>query len=864
MKFTLHATRKISFSAFILGLCLFSAQTAFSQLVTWDGGAMTTTWSDADNWSGNVVPTATDSVVIIEGANVVVTSNTTILKLKVYGSNGNQGKVTVNSGVTLTVTSTDNLISPGGTANAAVMLFGGSIENNGILTINGRQSLDALRFDNPSSGTVSSTYRGSGVLNCNTFNGNGGGGSGNTGAALSFQQTSGTAIFTFNSSGTYNLNIAVTSATAGTKTVFYCPKGTAKIDGTTPIDGITISGGRRAIRVIPNGAGETPNFTIESGITLNISTTITTASIGMVLLDPSTLSGASVSMTNKGTLNFSGDVNHPIYMTNSATAGGTTNFTNEGTININGTFNIPPSTPAVINNSGGIFMAGANTTLGNVFTNTGFINFNTTSGGTSAKPLFILSVSPKNVLNNSGTITVGTNGLPPIALRLGDAETTVNNTGTITIGSGSIEGVIAGSGVVGNAAFNNNAGGTLNFNSTATNTNNYIAFVNAGGAFNLNTTQRVGRFTTDGGTVAIADGTTFTTFFLTLISGNIPLGTGNIVMESGGSITGGSLAAHIVTNGTGTLTQTHTMAQIGTDKIYPIGQSASSYDPVSINHDAEANFSARVGLKTTPGTGGGIIPVNREWDIAGTPGTTFLTFVTSALNVDGSSTRPAVGGSGSGLVGHFNGSGWDANLVADYTPNTWFLAGYTGSFSPFIVGTPGVVPIELLKMTAKAVNNKNVVAWETASETNNKGFDIQRQTANGTWESLGFVKGENKPSTYTFEDKGPLSISYYRLRQIDFDGKETLSKVVSVSQNQKGQVRISPNPATDKVNITLPDNDRLESTTVTIYDLTGRQVLTQKTTANTVELDLSTLAKGSYLVKIDTNNSIYTEKITRQ
>ena len=866
MKSTLHTTRKISFSAFILGLCLFSVQTAFSQQHrTWDGGGDGTTWSDANNWDANTLPTTTDSVTIIAGANVVVTvtPSTAILKLRILGSTGSQGKVTVNAGVTLTVTSTDNLISPAGANNAAVMLFGGSIENNGILTINGRQSLDALRFDNPSSGTVSSTYTGSGVLNCNTSNGNGGGGSGNTGAALSFQQTSGTAIFTFNSSGTYNFNTAVTSATAGTKTVFYCPKGTAKIDGTADI---TIGGGRRAVRIIPNGAGETPNFTIESGITLNISTTLTTVSIGMILLDPSTL-GASVSMTNKGTLNFSGDVGHPIYMTNSATATNTTNFTNEGSININGSFSTVTTTgtpPVVVaNNSGGIFMAGANTTLGNVFTNSGSINFNT-SGGTSPKPLFICSVSPKNLLTNTGTITVGTGGTPPIAIRLGDAETTVNNTGTITLGTGSIEGVMAGTGVVGNAAFNNNAGGTINFNSTTTFTNNYIAFVNAGGAFNLSTTQRVGRFTANGGTVAIADGTTFTTFFLTLTSGNIPLGTGNIVMESGGSITGGSLASHIVTNGTGTLTQTNTTALIGMDKVYPVGQSASSYDPVTINHDAEANFSVKVGLKTTPGASSGILPVNREWDIAGTPGTTFLTFVTSALNVNGSSTRPTVGGSGSGLVGHYNGSGWDANLTADYTLDTWFVAGYTGSFSPFIVGTPSVIPIELLGITAKAVNNKNVVAWETATEINNRGFDVQRKTANGTWESLGFVKGANKPSTYTFEDEGPLSISYYRLRQMDFDGKESLSKVVSVAQNQKGQIRISPNPTSDKVNILISNSDRFESSTITVFDLVGRQVLTQTTTANALELDMSSLAKGVYVVKIDANNSIYTEKITRQ
>ncbi len=165
MKFILHTTRKVNFTAFILGLCLFSAQNAFSQHQTWDGGGDGTTWSDANNWDTNALPTSTDSVTIIAGVNVVVTSNTTILKLRIFGATGSQGKVTVNAGVTLTVTSTDNLVSPAGANNGAVMLFGGSIENNGILTINGRQSLDALRFDNPSSGTISSTYTGSGTLN---------------------------------------------------------------------------------------------------------------------------------------------------------------------------------------------------------------------------------------------------------------------------------------------------------------------------------------------------------------------------------------------------------------------------------------------------------------------------------------------------------------------------------------------------------------------------------------------------------------------------------------------------------------------------------------------------------------------------
>jgi Secretion system C-terminal sorting domain len=174
------------------------------------------------------------------------------------------------------------------------------------------------------------------------------------------------------------------------------------------------------------------------------------------------------------------------------------------------------------------------------------------------------------------------------------------------------------------------------------------------------------------------------------------------------------------------------------------------------------------------------------------------------------------------------------------------------------------IPITLSSFTAKKAGETNQLTWKTETEINNQGYNVERQTAKGTWTSIGFVGGENKPSSYTFEDKTPLSISYYRLRQVDFDGKETVSKVVSVSQDQKGEVRISPNPTSDKINIILSNDDRFESTTITVYDLIGRQVLTQKTTANAVELDMSSLAKGTYLVKIDVDNSIYTEKIIRQ
>jgi Secretion system C-terminal sorting domain len=852
MTFILQTTRKISFSAFIFSICLFSVQTAFSQR-TWDGGAgsMDKAWSTASNWSGDAVPTATDDVTIIEGADVIVTTAATAVcrKLIVNGStSGGQGKVTINAMATLNV---DASAITSVANDAALVLFGGMIDNKGTMTVTGKQNLDAIRFDNPTSGTtLSSTYMGAGGLTCTTTAavGLGPASGGNNGTAITFAQTSGdTARFILSSTmpaSSFVLN------TGGSKSVFYCPKGKAKIEGTGTI---TINGGVRSIRVIPGANSDAPNFTIESGVIMDLTSTVTTTTVGMVLIDAGILTGTTVNMTNKGTLNFSGNACHPIYLNNqftttptATTAPSTTNFTNEGTININGTF-------ADASMTGGINMAGANTTYGNVLTNSGTINYNTLSGGTSTKPALIASISPKNVINNSGTITIGTNGSLTNAIRLGNANTTMNNTGTVTVGTGSISGNSS------NATFNNNAGGIVNYNSTANANSTLVIFTNTGGTFNANVSVRVGRFAINNGTVTIADGTTFTTFLLTLTFGNITLGTGKIVIESGGSASG-SATSYVVTNGTGVLS----IEGFTGSKTFPVG-TTGAYAPVIVNNSATSrHFSVKVGSAFSGTPAAATKMVQLQWDI--TPSD--LTANNAALTLQwpatahGSAFNPALATE----IAHYTGTWNEFKLatVSGSDPYTAMATGFT-SFSPFAVANQNALSVELTNFKATPLSKINVLTWETASEINNKGFDVQRKTATGAWETLGFVNGTGKASTYTFEDKTPLSISYYRLRQVDFDGKETLSKVVSVSQDTKGRISITPNPTSDKVNILLNQNDVSNQTaTIVLSDMTGRQVLTQKTTASVVELDLSNLAKGMYVMTVQSNNAIYQEKIIRQ
>ncbi len=117
---------------------------------------------------------------------------------------------------------------------------------------------------------------------------------------------------------------------------------------------------------------------------------------------------------------------------------------------------------------------------------------------------------------------------------------------------------------------------------------------------------------------------------------------------------------------------------------------------------------------------------------------------------------------------------------------------------------------------------------------------------NGQWTILGFVKGYNKTSTYQFTDNTPLSTSYYRLRQIDNDGKETLSKVLSVERRDainRVSIKVYPNPVSNTLTV-----ENTEGGNFKILNLLGQQVISGKTTAQ--RIDVSALPQGSYILKV--------------
>ncbi len=178
----------------------------------------------------------------------------------------------------------------------------------------------------------------------------------------------------------------------------------------------------------------------------------------------------------------------------------------------------------------------------------------------------------------------------------------------------------------------------------------------------------------------------------------------------------------------------------------------------------------------------------------------------------------------------------------------------------------GTLPVELTSFTALTANNNVELKWNTATEVNNYGFNIERSqktegsSQNLQWEQIGFVKGNgnsNSPKNYSFIDDNPVSGKVeYRLKQIDNNGNFKYSQVVTVnSLPTKFEVwQNYPNPfnPTTTIQYAIP---KAEHVTLKVYDEIGREVSTlvnenKEAGQYNVSFNGSNLASGIYYYRI--------------
>lgn len=143
------------------------------------------------------------------------------------------------------------------------------------------------------------------------------------------------------------------------------------------------------------------------------------------------------------------------------------------------------------------------------------------------------------------------------------------------------------------------------------------------------------------------------------------------------------------------------------------------------------------------------------------------------------------------------------------------------------------VPVELESFSAVSIKNYVELDWSTATETNNRGFEIERRFAEGNsgWQNIGFVQGSGTSSSakeYSFVDKSITTVGnyYYRLKQIDFDGKFEYSNQAAVVVDKPASIALLqnyPNPFNPSTTIefTLTDKANVK---VSIYSILGELV----------------------------------------
>jgi hypothetical protein len=173
-----------------------------------------------------------------------------------------------------------------------------------------------------------------------------------------------------------------------------------------------------------------------------------------------------------------------------------------------------------------------------------------------------------------------------------------------------------------------------------------------------------------------------------------------------------------------------------------------------------------------------------------------------------------------------------------------------------------VIPVELKSFVATVNKNAVTLNWTTATETNNKGFYVQRKSGDSEYQSLGFVEGKGTTAeiqNYFFTDNNVNAGKYYyRLAQVDFDGTVNYTDAIEVDVNPPLEFSLSqnyPNPfnPTTTIDFTLPVKSIV---TLKIYDIIGQEVLKAIDTEmeagyHKLNLDLSRFSSGVYMYRMD-------------
>lgn len=179
----------------------------------------------------------------------------------------------------------------------------------------------------------------------------------------------------------------------------------------------------------------------------------------------------------------------------------------------------------------------------------------------------------------------------------------------------------------------------------------------------------------------------------------------------------------------------------------------------------------------------------------------------------------------------------------------------------------GTLPLQLKSFSVTSRNGFAGLSWQTCNELNVKQFEIQKSADAVNFASVAAVTAKNAgcATTYNFNDSKALSgTAYYRLRMVDFDGRSSLSGIVSITGKLPVSVNVFPNPVSSNLVVTHPKAFAEASLQVIGFD--GKIVMINNITQDAVQtsLNISKLARGNYIAVFTNGNQKQTVKFVKQ
>jgi len=187
--------------------------------------------------------------------------------------------------------------------------------------------------------------------------------------------------------------------------------------------------------------------------------------------------------------------------------------------------------------------------------------------------------------------------------------------------------------------------------------------------------------------------------------------------------------------------------------------------------------------------------------------------------------------------------------------------------APVQVVCLSTLPVTGFRMSGLLQNGQALISWSTETEINNRFFDVQHSSDGRQYNSLGTVmaKGGDRPTQYQFRHAKPLpGKNYYRIRQVDIDGKFTYSNVLVLDYSIKDKILLQSNPVTDVAILLLQKQSVNRS--LSLLNTSGQVLLKQTIAAGSTRMEINMLPfpSGLYYLVLENGKERITQKVIRQ